>query len=263
MELTPPRINQKSKSKVAALCLGVAVFAASSAANGYAIIIEPDHYAEGTNLSTIAPYVTLQNLDGFGGGGSVSATKPVFDFASPTGELGFGSYGAGWVQCEGHFDCATGFAMTFHQPVDWVSLKAINGIYGYLAEEDGGSGSGLSAAWLAFDVNGDYLASGGDSGVPGDNRGIVFEMHWAIPGMTSLVVGGDTSISAFEFDDLRFKLTQTTVPEPGTLGLFGMGLAVLVASRRRQRHPPGLRPPTLHTWRAATEADTSGAALNT
>ena len=61
-------------------------------------------------------------------------------------------------------------------------------------------------------------------------------MYWALPGMTSLVVGGASSIGAFEFDDLRFKLTQTTVPEPGTMGLFGMGLVVLAASRRKQRH---------------------------
>jgi len=47
---------------------------------------------------------------------------------------------------------------------------------------------------------------------------------------------GLDNIAAFEFDDLRFKLTQATVPEPGTLGLFGMGFAVLVASRCRQRH---------------------------
>jgi len=237
MKLNPPRTNHNPRSKVAALCLGVAVFASSSAASGYAIIIEPDHYAEGTNLSTIAPYVTLQSLDGTYGNWPVYTTKPGRDFAAPTGDLSFGNYPAGWTGCVGHFNCAQGFGMTFHQPVDWVSLKAVNNEYGYPADEESNDvGSGLSAIWFAFDVNGDYLAYGSESGVEGDNRGVVFEMYWAIPGMTSLVVGGYDSIGAFQFDDLRFKLTQTTVPEPGTMGLFGMGLVVLAASRRKQRH---------------------------
>ncbi len=238
MELNPTRTNHNARSKVAALCLGGAMLVASSAASGYAIIIEPDHYAEGSDLSTIAPYVTLQSLDGTYGNGPVYSTKPRRDFAAPTGELSFGNHPAGWTQCVGHFDCIQGFGMTFHQPVDWVSLKAVNDEYGYTAEEDGSDfGSGLSAEWYAFDVNGDELASGWESGVEGDNRGTMFEMYWEIPGMASLVVGGHDSIGAFQFDDLRFKLTQATVPEPSTLGLFGMGLVGLVAFRRRQRHP--------------------------
>jgi hypothetical protein len=238
MKLNLPCTNHNPRLKVAALCLGIAVFAASSAANAYAIMIEPDHYAEGTNLSTIAPYVTLQYRGGFGGGSSVYATRPSGDFASPTGELGFGNYGAGAVQCGGHFDCYAGFGMTFHQPVDWVSLKAMNRGYGRTAEDAGNDvGYGLSAEWYAFDVNGDELASGWENGVEGDNRGIVFEMNWDIPGMISLIVGGHDTISVFEFDDLRFKLTQATVLEPGTLGLFGIGLVGLTAFRRRQRNP--------------------------
>jgi hypothetical protein len=66
MKLNLPCMNHNLRLKVAALCLGVAVFAASSAASGYAIIIEPDDYVAGTNLSTIAPYVTLQSRDGYG-----------------------------------------------------------------------------------------------------------------------------------------------------------------------------------------------------
>lgn len=247
MKINPPCTNHNTRSKIAALCLGISVFTASSAANAYAIMIEPDHYAEGTNLSTIAPYVTLQSHSGFGDRYPVYATKPRRDFDTPTGELydaptgelSFGNFSGSYVQCGDYrIECVEGFGMTFHQPVDWVSLKAINDIYGYSPEEAGNDiGIGLPAQWYAFDVNGDQLASGLESGVEGDNRGVVFEMYWDIPGMTSLVVGGFDSISAFQFDDLRFKLTQATVPEPGTLGLFGMGVAGLVAFRRRQRHP--------------------------
>jgi hypothetical protein len=131
-----------------------------------------------------------------------------------------------------------GFGITFHQPVDWVSLKAVTyGRGGSTTDEDGNQVHyGLPAAWYAFDVNGDELAHGRESGVEGDNRGIVFEMYWDIPVMTSLAVGGYDGMSSVRFDDLQFKLTQATVPEPGTLGLFGMGLAGLVAFRRRQRH---------------------------
>lgn len=77
----------------------------------------------------------------------------MFDYAAPTGVLVFGNYGAGWAQCVGHLDCVQGLSMIFHQPVDWVSLKAINGVYSYKAEEAGNDvGFGLPAEWIAFVV---------------------------------------------------------------------------------------------------------------
>lgn len=237
-----PCTNHPLWSKVAVLFLGIAMFSASSAASAYAIRIEPDHYEEGTNLSTVAPYVTLQSLDGTYGKGPVHAIRSRHDYASPTGKLGFGNHPIGWTGCALRIECAQGFAMTFHQPVDWVSLKAINNVYGYEPKEPGDTGPsyGLPAEWYAFDAEGEWLASGLESSLGNDlwgaNLGVVFEMRWAIPGMASLVVGGWDSMNAIQFDDLRFKLTQATVPEPGSLGLIGVTLGISIVSRRMQRH---------------------------
>ncbi|WP_166259646.1 PEP-CTERM sorting domain-containing protein [Marinobacter salicampi] len=229
MESRALSTNGNQRSMAGAICLLVTVLAASSTANAYSIVIEPDHFQEGSDLSSVAPYVTLQHLGGNLGTDSVYATRPKFDFAAPTGELVFGNFAAGWIQCEDRIECISGFGMTFHHPLDWVSLKGQNGVVGYTGEDQE---FGANAVWFAFDENGDYLAFGSEGDGHKDNRGVPFDMSWSIPGMTTLVVGGDT-INALEFDDLRFKLKLATVPEPGTLGLLGMGLAGLLAFRYR------------------------------
>lgn len=229
MILKSIRANVFSRATVTTVCLSAAVFLLPAAASASIIVLEPDDYLEGTDLSNVSPYVTLESKDGGFGSWPVYATKSDSDFAAPTGELVFGNFPGGWVDCVDHFDCAQGFGMTFHQPVDWVSLQAINTGYGIPGE------FGLSAVWFAFDANGDYLTQGHGFGEDFDNLGKPFSLDVAIPGMQSLVFGGDSSISALQFDQLSFSMPAVDVPEPATLGLFGLGLAGLAFSRRRQQ----------------------------
>lgn len=217
-----------SRAAFKTLCLGAAVCFIPAAASATVIVLEPDHFPVGTDLSNASPYVTLQSLDGGYGSGPVYATLSTSEFDAPTGELVFGNFPGGWADCEGHLDCAQGFGMIFHQPIDWVSLKAINTGYGFPGE------FGLSATWLAFDANGDYLTDGYSFGASPDNLGIPFSLDLAIQDMTSLVVGGSTQINALQFDELSFGLSPVDVPEPTTLALLGLGLVGLAFARRRQ-----------------------------
>ncbi len=61
--------------------------------------------------------------------------------------------------------------------------------------------------------------------------------RWAIAGTTeNLYVGGRAydGEGFFGEGDLRFRVTPTSVPEPGTLALFTLGLLGIAARRRRK-----------------------------
>lgn len=181
------------------------------------IEIEPDDYAEGTELTNISPYVTLQHASGMLAWPPtpIYATNISHRFSAPTGELGFGRFAGGPVDCEDQVECYTGFSMTFHQPVNWVSLDAIN--FGYPP--------GIGTVWQAFDETGALITEG----IAGNGFGEPYQFTVAVPGMRTLIAGGEHTTGALEYDYLRFEL-----PEPTLLPLFGFSLAGLYFIRRRK-----------------------------
>ncbi|MDK8464273.1 PEP-CTERM sorting domain-containing protein [Marinobacter sp. SS13-12] len=192
------------------------------------ITIEPDDFAEGTDLSSVSSYVSLQSLvANYREPGPIYATRSRPEYRAPTGELVFGNFGAGigiLDECETDFECAIGFGMTFHQPVRWVSLLYQNWGYPFMG------GYGLPNIWYAFDVNGDRI-EWGVSSTMGDTLGQVFSLNLAIPGMKSLVVGGGATINAMEYDRLSFAVG---VPEPAPLALLAVGLGAVIFARNRK-----------------------------
>ncbi|BES69339.1 hypothetical protein RE428_03570 [Marinobacter nanhaiticus D15-8W] len=205
------------------LCLTTIFF--FGVAHAGLIEIEPDDYAEGTDLSNVSPFVTLtyNSPNPIWPPSPVYATTPRFEFPAPTGNLTFGIFGGGPGFCEDDevtFDCFGGFAITFNQPVNAVSLLAINSGYP----------PGLQVWWATFDSEGTQLDFGGEYGETSDNYGIPFELQFNVSGVTSLVLGGSGLTNVMEFDRLVLQ-----VPEPRAWSLFGLGLAGLYVMRRKRK----------------------------
>ena len=190
----------------------------SMAAHATIVTIEPDDYAVGTNLSNVSSYVTL--LGRYEGPPSpVVARENVFlsDFGitAPTGAVSFGAYSMQWACNWDRIECVWGLSMFFNQPVESVSLLAVN-VYA----------PSLWALWSAFDAQGSLISNGSVPNTPG----VPFRINVSVPNMAALVVGGDDGISAIDFDHLQIRM----VPEPATLALFGLGLAGLGSIGRRR-----------------------------
>lgn len=190
-------------------------------ANATAITIEPDDYALGADLSYASPYVTLQSV--YGGSGPIQATQPQWDFAS-TGSLNFGSHAFINLGGDGGIDDYEGFGMFFNQEVSHVSLLGLN--WGY--------SPGLGAEWTAFDQAGNSIAYGATAG---SSIGETFLVDIQLDGIWSIIIGGGDGIGAVEFDHLTFDIDtpQSSVPEPGSLGLLAMGMTGLGLARRYSR----------------------------
>ncbi|MGO1461777.1 MAG: PEP-CTERM sorting domain-containing protein [Marinobacter sp.] len=191
------------------------------------ITVEPDDFAEGTDLSNVSPYVSLQSL-----GGTGYESQPVYStrsnprYRAPTGELVFGTFGStfGFDCGDGYFECAFGFGMTFHQPVSWVSLLYQN-IF------DGDTEARYynhPLDWFAYDSSGEQIAKGRQiSGSPGQ----VFSLNLAIPNMKHLVVGANDGVNLMETDRLSFAVD---VPEPTPAALLAIGLGAMLVARKRK-----------------------------
>lgn len=207
--------------------LGVVALSMPICAAATVIKVEPDDFSEGTDLSTISPYVSLRSLDGrYRAPESVYATGPEWAFPAPTGNLTFGSFAGGPSGGPGcadvgwsTIDCHTGLTMYFHQPVNWVSLLAINSNYS----------PSLGAYWAAFDSDGIKLDEGAVYGDDRNNFGNPFNLKVNTPDMTALMVGGSLVTRAMEFDRLLIK-----VHEPTTVSLIALGLVGFVAAGRKR-----------------------------
>jgi hypothetical protein len=211
-----------SKVLAALLVLGSGL---AMPAHARLIVVEPDNFAVGQNLSGISPHVALSH--GYSTA-DPSFADPVYAISSPfapTGSLVFGSGPSGpggfafvrESQAPGN-NAAWGFAMSFSQPVTNISLFALN--FGYPP--------GLALEGWALDASGAII----DSFIYTPALGLGSSFNFALPsaGVKTLVIGGEDGIGALLFDRLAFE-----VPEPGPLALLALGVVVLGVFVRRRR----------------------------
>ncbi len=178
------------------------------------ITVEPDDYSQGTNISTVSPYVRL----GYWPGTTPPTTLPIITspvpvndagvrYSAPTGSLVFGFTGGGGFAGGGCGDApygagCQGFSMSFNQDVSRVSLLALN--FGY--------SPGLALQWAAWDSAGTLV---GDQVTASVSIGVPFwlEIKPTRP-IRTLVIGGATGIGAFCFDQLTFDILSATPAAP-------------------------------------------------
>lgn len=209
------------KSIVSALLLALA----PGIANAIIVTLEPDDYGLGVPLAN--DYVTTAYLDGSLHGDpwsnvltadDRSAYDP--DYKAPTGTLTFGAFP--FIAPFGEFGY-TGFGIRFYQEVTRVTLLA-NSIY---------PPGDLAAVWAAFDNDGNEVAFGSAGGDRPASE--TFEIDIQVKGIRSLVLGGDTGISAIYFDHLTFEFDEMpggSVVEPNIFLLLVTGL-LLIALRHK------------------------------
>lgn len=204
--------------------LSVILYTFSSTASALLITVEPDDYAAGTNLTTVSPYVTLESVTPAFPGSEVG---PIYadangalgdpDYVAPTGELTFGNH-AFFVY--GEEPDLGGFSMTFHQAVSNVSLLANNEYP-----------PGLLAIWAAFDYEGNIIGEGASG--EGVALGETFAVNINLDNVWRVVVGGDASTAAINFDHLTFKVDDlVSVPGPAPLILLLTALTALLLRRK-------------------------------
>lgn len=209
------------------LVVSLMLVALAPVAGAALITVEPDDYAPGTDLTDISPYVTLNSVFPTYPG---TAVERIYadddgalgspDYVAPTGNLTFGNHG---YFVYGEPPNIGGFSMTFHQAVSNVSLLANNEYP-----------PGLSALWAAFDYEGNIIGAGSAGvGVP---RGETFEINIGLADVWKVIVGGDDSMAAINFDHLTFEVDDlVSVPVPAPLLLLITGLLGLVLRKSRQQ----------------------------
>ena len=212
-----------STQRVVGFFVTTLMFSLSVAANAVIITLEPDDYGVGVPLENT--YVTTALVDGPLKNHSWNKALVASDgrehdpdYKAPTGDLIFGAFP--FIYNGDPAADFGGLGIKFHQDVLRITLLA-NSIY---------PPGDLSAAWIAFDIDGKEVASGYAGGDRPASE--TFEIEIQGKGVRSLILGGDFATSAICFDRLTFELDEVILSEPESIILLLIGFVVLTIRLR-------------------------------
>lgn len=190
------------------------------AARAETIVIDPDQFSVGTDLSHLFPVVTLTN--GYG--------DPVDATLSPAPALDPNVFGVGSENAFGYFvsppgpnspplvpDAGFSFVAQFNQPIASATFR--------LFETAGMIGTQYST----YDSSGHLMSDGHF----GPLAGVPYDAVLNLSGAAAIVIGGEDSSANTSIDLITIQTVSTPLPGAGVL--FGSGLiaAFFVLGRRR------------------------------
>lgn len=206
----------------------VVVFAIIPAlANALIITLEPDDYGLGVPLQN--EYVTVGSTDG--SPYNLPPLTPITasqgsswdaDYKAPTGELTFGNYA---FFPPGPLNEWAGMVLGFNQAVSRVSVLANSGYKDQWFN---------SAAWVAFNQNGDVIGTGA-AGVSEGFSDLTFEINIELDHIWKVIMGGAESIPYIYFDNLTFEVPDASVPAPNPIILLMTSLLLWVSCRQLRK----------------------------
>ena len=209
-------------------------------AHSVTVLIEPDDYAGGTDLSNISPYVTL----------STTGSAPVYASTihrgtelaaggNPTGPLGSKVFSTSPTSNNEWFywpdidpNDPGGLEITFSQGVSSFSLLAAE------LFPDAGCCTSDPIALYLYAPDDTFIESIWGASYPTTNLGNdpldfgelwpYYEISYSANVIGRIVVGGESEPTSID------RLQFTTVPVPGALVLFGSALVGLIGAARRR-----------------------------
>jgi len=200
--------------KMKSIVLATAVVTSAVAVQaGTIVVVDPDAFASGTNISSAFPGVTLS-----GPGQSITSVFSYTDFLASTGTQLFGSGDNGVYWGDGS---NAGMRIVFAALTNYVSIDII------------GNDSSDTGQLQAFSTS-DTLLGTYTTGELSTGNVENASISRAVPDIAYAIALG-TWRDDVSLDNLRY---ESVVPEPSTIALLGMGALGLLAYGWRRRKRP-------------------------